>query len=155
MRFNISFSGIFVGLICMAIGVFLLSGSWAAYAEYKRVQGYNGRAIGHITNKYFQRGSDGGGNYYIDYWFMFSAGNKIISNSVIGKQQWDVLQVDDTMEIRYDQSNPNSNIQLYGGSPSLIFSFFMLLMGTVFMIFGCLRLIKVFQRTAKVKAKSH
>ncbi len=132
---KISFSGIFLGLICLGIGCFLLSGSWSAYAEYKRVQDYNGRAIGHITNKYFQRGSDGGGNYYMDYWFMSSAGNKISSTSVIGKQQWDVLQVDDTMEIRYDQSNPNRNIQMYGGSPSLVFAFFMLLMGTVFIDF--------------------
>lgn len=143
---KVSFSGIILGLICLGIGSFLLSGSWSAYAEYKRVQGYGGRAIGHVTNKHFKRGSDGGGNYYMDYWFMSSAGSKISATSIIGKQQWDVLRVDDTMEIRYDQSNPDRNIHMYGGSPSLVFAFFMLLMGTVFIIFGCLRLAKSFRK---------
>jgi hypothetical protein len=143
---KISLSGVFLGLICAGIGFFLLSGSWSAYVEYKSVQDYSGRAIGHVTNKHFKRGSDGGGNYYIDYWFMSSAGSKISASGVIAKQQWDVLQVDDTMEIRYDQSNPHRNIHMYGGSPSLVFAFFMLLMGTVFIIFGCLRIIKGFKR---------
>ena len=47
------------------------------YSEYKSVQDYSGRAIGHITKKYFQTATDGGGNYYLDYWFMSSAGSKI------------------------------------------------------------------------------
>lgn len=151
MRFNISFSGIFGALICMAIGFFLLSGSWAAYAEYKRVQDYSGQAIGHITDKYFKRGSDGGGNYYMDYWFISSDDNKIKSSGTISKQQWDVLQVDDTMEIRYDLSDPSRNIHMYGGSPSLVFAFFMLLMGGVFMTFGLLRVSKSFKKTSKRK----
>ena len=128
-----------------------MSGSWAAYTEYKRVQDYGGRAIGHVTDKHYKRGSDGGGNYYLDYWFMSSAGNKISSTSVIGKQHWDVLQVDDTMEIRYDLSNPNRSIHLYGGSPSLVFAFFMLTMGAVFIAFVFLRVIKSFQKTSKGK----
>ncbi len=143
---RVSFPRIILGLICIGIGCFLLSGSWAAYTEYKRVQDYGGRATGHVTDKNFKRGSDGGGNYYIDYWFMSSAGNKISSTGIIGKQQWDVLQVDDTMEIRYDLSNPNRSIYMYGGSPSLVFVFFMLTMGAVFMIFGCLRFIKGFKK---------
>lgn len=141
-----SVSGIFWGLICISIGLFFLFGSWDAYSEYRRVQDYSGRTIGHITDKYFKRGSDGGGNYYLDYWFMSSAGNKINASGTIAKQQWDVLRVDDTMEIRYDQSDPNRNIYMYGGSPSLVFVFFMLLMGTVFMFFGCLRFFKSFRK---------
>jgi hypothetical protein len=143
---RVSFPKIFLGLICIGIGYFLLSGSWAAYAEYKRVQDYGGRAIGHVTDKHFKRGSDGGGNYYLDYWFISSTGNKISSTSVTNKQQWDVLQVDDPMEIRYDLSNPNRSIHMYGGSPSLVFAFFMLTMGAVFMIFGCLRFIRGFKK---------
>ncbi|MBN1474981.1 MAG: DUF3592 domain-containing protein [Syntrophaceae bacterium] len=143
---KVSISGVFLGLICAGIGYFLLSGSWSAYTEYKRVQDYRGQAIGHVTNKHFKRGSDGGGNYYMDYWFMSSAGTKISATSSIGKQQWDVLRVDDTMEIRYDQSDPRRNICMSGDSPSIIFAFFMLLMGTVFIIFGCLRLAKSFRK---------
>ncbi|MCK7506951.1 MAG: hypothetical protein MZV70_24760 [Desulfobacterales bacterium] len=94
-----------------------------AYSEYKSVQDYGGRAIGHITKKHFQTAADGGGNYYLDYWFMSSAGSKISASSIIAKQQWDMFQVDDTMEIRFDQSNPNRNIPMYGGSPSLIWAF--------------------------------
>jgi hypothetical protein len=141
-----SFSGIFWGLICIGIGFFFLTGSWGSYAEYTRVQDYSGRAIGHATNKHFKLGSDGGGNYYMDYWFISSAGSKISSSSVIAKQQWDVLKVDDTLEIRYDQSSPNRNIPMYGGSPSLVFAFFMLVLGAVFMLFGGSRFLHSFHK---------
>lgn len=115
------------------------------------MQDYNGRAIGHITNKHFKLGSDGGGNYYVDYWFMASAGSKITSGSIIAKQQWDLSKVDDTLEIRYDQSNPNRSIPMYGGSPSLVFAFFMLVLGTVFVIFGGSRLFHSFHKDKSLK----
>ena len=108
----------------MGVGFFFLAGSWGAYSEYKSVQDYGGRAIGHITKKHFQAAADGGGNYYLDYWFVSSAGSKISASSIIAKQQWDILQVDDTLEIRFDPSNPHRNIPLYGGSPSHCLGFF-------------------------------
>jgi len=141
-----SISGIFIGLVCMGVGLFFLSGSWGAYSEYKRVQDYGGRAIGHITKKHFQTAADGGGNYYLDYEFMSSAGSKINASSVIAKQQWDMFQVGDTMEIRFDRSNPQRNVPMFGGSPSLIWSFFMLAMGLVFMVFGVSRFLKSFKK---------
>ena len=141
-----SFSGIFIGLICMGVGLFFLAGSWEAYSEYKRVQDYSGRAIGHITKKYFQTAADGGGNYYLDYEFMSSAGSKISAGSIIAKQQWDMFQVDDTMEIRFDRSNPQRNVPMFGGSPSLIWAFFMLAMGLVFMVFGVSRFLTSFKK---------
>jgi len=137
---RVSFSGIFWGLICIGIGLFLLAGSWGSYSEYKRIENYNGKAVGHITNKYSKLGSDGGGNYYLDYWFMSSVGRKINTGSAIAKQQWEMLKVDDTLEIRFDQSNPNHSIPLYGGSPSIVYSFFMLILGGVFILFGGSRL---------------
>ena len=143
---KVSFSGIFWSLICIVIAFFFLYGSWWSYAEYKRVQDYSSRSIGHITNKHFKLGSDGGGNYRIDYWFMASAGSKISASSIIAKQQWDVLKVDDTLEIRYDQSNPNRNIPMYGGSPSLVFAFFMLVLGSVFILFGGSRFLNSFHK---------
>ncbi len=149
---KIYFSGIFWGLICIGIGFFFLAGSWGSYSEYKRVQDYSGRAIGHITNKHFKLGSDGGGNYYVDYWFMSYAGSKIDSSSVIAKQQWDMSKIDDTFEIRFDRSNPNRNIPMYGGSPSLIFAFFMLILGAVFMLFGSLRFINGFRKSFQGKS---
>jgi hypothetical protein len=82
----------------------------------------------------------------MDYWFMPSGGSRISSSSVIAKQQWDVLKVDDTLEIRYDQSNPNRNIPMYGGSPSLVFAFFMLVLGAVFMLFGGSRFLNSFPK---------
>jgi len=134
----------------MGIAFFFLSGSWGAYTEYKRVQDYSGWAIGHITKKHFQTTADAGGNYYIDYWFISSSGSKISVSSVIAQPQWDLLRVSDTMEIRYDQSNPNRNIPMHGGSPSLIFAFFMLAMALVFIIFGASRF-----RNSFHKAKTH
>lgn len=136
---KISFSGFFWGLICMGIALFFLYGSWGAYTEYKRVQDYGGWAIGHITKKHIQKTADDGGNYYIDYWFISSSGSKISASCVIAQPQWDLLRISDTMEVRYDQSNPNRNIPMHGGSPSLVFAFFMLAMGSVFMIFGASR----------------
>ena len=149
---KVSFSGVFWGLICIGIGFFFLYGSWGGYAEYKRVKDYTGHAVGHVTNKHFKLGADGGGNYYMDYWFMPSAGSKIIARSIVAKQQWDVLKVDDTMEIRFDKSNPNRSIPMYGGSPSLAYSFFMLVLGAVFMLFGLLRLINSFRKTSIEKS---
>ena len=137
---KVSFSGVFWALFCVGVGLFFLAGSWGSYVDYE------GRAIGHITNKNFKLGSDGGGNYYIDYWFMPSAGSKISATSIIAKPQWDILQVNDTLEIRYDQSNPNRNIPMYGGSPSIIFAFFMLVLGVVFMLFGSSRFYNSFHK---------
>jgi hypothetical protein len=133
---KISFPGIFWGLICIGIGCCLLAGTWGSYLDYNRLQEYNGRATGHITKKSFQAAADGSGNYLLDYWFLPAAGSKVSVSSVIAKQQWDILRVNDTMEIRYDQSNPNRNIPMYGGSPSLVMAFFMLVLGVVFMLFG-------------------
>ena len=141
-----SFSGIFFGFICVGIGCFFLAGTWGAYLDYNRVQEYSGRASGHITKKHFQTAADGSGNYYLDYWFLPVAGSKINASSVIDKQQWDMLKVGDTMEIRYDQSNPNRSIPMYGGSPSLVMAFFMLVMGTVFMLFGGSRFFNSFHK---------
>jgi hypothetical protein len=152
LRLKVSFSSIFWGLVCIGVGLFFLAGSWGSYVEYKRVKDYEGRAIGHITNKHFTLGSDGGGNYYMDYWFMPSAGSKIGANGIIAKQQWDMLKVDDTMEIRYDKSNPYRNIPMYGGSPSLVFAFFMLILAGVFLLFGSLRFINGFRKSSRGKS---
>jgi Protein of unknown function (DUF3592). len=141
-----SFSGIFGVFICVGVGCFFLVGTWGAYLEYNRVQKYSGQAIGQITKKHCQVAADGSGNYYLDYWFVPSAGSKISTTSGISKQQWDTLQVNDNLEIRYDPSNPNRNIPLYGGSPSLVFAFFMLIMGAVFLIFGAFRCLASFKR---------
>jgi len=145
---KISFSRVLWGLICLGVGLFFLAGSWGSYAEYQRVQNYDGRAIGHITSKHFKLGSDGGGNYYVDYWFMPSTNSKISATGMIAKQQWEILKVDDTFEIRYDRSNPNLNIPMYGGSPSLVFSFFMFILGAVFILFGSLRLVSGFKKAS-------
>jgi len=146
---KISFSGIFFGLICICIGCFFLAGTWGSYLDYNRLQVYSGRAIGHITKKHFQTTADGSGNYYLDYWFVPADGSKISTSSGIAKQQWDTLQVNDNLEIRYDQSNPTRNIPMYGGSPSLIFAFFMLVMGGVFTLFGVSRFIASFKKGRK------
>lgn len=150
---KISFSAVFWGVVSLGIGFVFLVGSWGSYSEYTRVQDYSGRSIGHITNKHLKLGSDGGGNYYMDYWFVSSNGSKISASSVIAKQQWDMLRVDDTMEIRYDKSNPNRNIPMYGGSPSIVFSFFMLILGAVFIFFGGSRLFNGFHKSKFLKLK--
>jgi hypothetical protein len=148
---KISLSNIFWSFVSIGVGFFFIAGSWGSYSEYKRVQDYNGQAIGHIINKHFKLGSDGGGNYYIDYWFIPSTGIKISASSVIAKQQWDMLKVDDAIEIRYDKYNPNYNIPMYGGSPSLVFAFFMLVLGIVFILFGSLRFMNGFRKSSRSK----
>lgn len=149
---KVSYSGIFWGVICVAVGFFFLAGSWGSYAEHNRVQNYEGRAVGHITKKHFKLGSDGGGNYSIDYWFMPSEGSKISATGIIAKQQWDMLNVNDTFEIRFNQSDPDKNIPMYGGSPSLVFAFFMLVLGSVFVIFGAPRLMNSVKKSSRSKS---
>ena len=126
--------------------MFFLAGTWGAYSEYKSVRDYDGRAIGHITKKHFKTAADGGGNYYLDYWFMSSPDSKISASSIVAKQQWEMLRVDDTLEIRFERSNPGRNIPMYGGSPSLIWAFFLLVLGAVFVVFGSSRILTSFKR---------
>jgi hypothetical protein len=149
---KVSFSSILLGLICIGTGLFFLYGTWGAYAEYKRVQDYSGRSIGHITSKHSKLASDGGGNYNIDYWFMASSGKKISAASIIAKQQWDMLQVGDTLEIRFNPFDPTHNIPMYGGSPSLVFAFFVFILGAVFMLFGSLRVVYGFRKLPQAKS---
>jgi len=151
---KISLSVVFWSLVCVAVGVLFLSGSWGAYAEYQRARAYEGKAVGHITGKHFQTGSDGSGAYSVDYWFVPFGGGKISATGSITKQQWDMLKVGDTMEIRFDRKEPTRNMPMYGGSPSLIFAFFMFLLGGVFLLFGAMRLFHAFQNSlSKNKAR--
>jgi hypothetical protein len=146
---KISISGIVTALVAICVGIFLLCGTWGAYTDYNLVQEYSEHASGQITKKYFQTAVDGNGNYYLDYEFVSSNGSKISASSLISKQQWDTLQVNDKMEIRYDKSNPNRNIPIYGSSPSLVFAFFMLVLGVVFMLFGISRFFTSFKNKRK------
>ena len=141
-----SFSGIFFGFISVCVGCFFLAGTWGAYLDYNRVQEYSGRAGGHITKKHFQTTADGSGKYYLDYGFVSADGYKISATSSMTKQQWDTLQVGDSLEVRFDPSNPHNNIPLYGRSPSLVLAFFMLVLGAVFILFGCSRFYNSFQK---------
>ena len=143
---KISLLKIIIGIVSLLVGLFFTLSSWWAYLEYKSVQDYGGRAIGHITKKHFQTAADEGGNYYLDYEFMPSASSKISASSMIAKQQWDMFHVGDTMEIRFDRSNPQRNVPMSGGSPSLIWSFFMLAMGLIFMVFGVSRFLTSFKK---------
>ena len=74
---KVSFSGIFWGLISLAVGCLFLAGTWGVYADHSRIQKYNGQAIGKITKKHFQTTADGGGNYHLDYRFTPSGGDEI------------------------------------------------------------------------------
>ncbi len=152
---SISFSKIFWGIICLIIGFFLIYGSWAAYSEYRRVQGYVGQGVGTVINKYYEQSSDGSANYYIEYSFMpTSEAPRIVSKSIMIKHQWDSLEVDDNLDIRFDESNPARSIPLYGGSPSLLFGFFMVLMALVFIFFGSGRIVAGMKRAERKTSSS-
>ena len=146
---KVSFSGIILGFISVGVGCFFLAGTWGAYLDHNRVQEYSGQAVGHVMKKHFQTAGDGGGNFYLEYWFLPSNGSKIGATSGISKQQWDALKVGDTLEIRYDKSNTSRNIPLYGQSPSLVLAFFMLVLGAVFIAFGVSRFLTSFSSMKK------
>ena len=143
---KISLSRILGGLICVAIGCFFLAGSWGIYVEHNRIKAYSGLTSGHITKKHFRTATDGSGNYYLDYWFVTSRGDKFNATSGMSKQQWDTLKVDNTIEVRYDLSNPGRNIPVYGGNPSLVAAFLALVLGSVLLIFGVLRFFEFLKR---------
>lgn len=144
-RLKISKSGIIVALITGIIGLFFLWEGWEGYSEYMRVNEYAGYATGHVTKKYFSRAADGNVIYYLDYWFLLPDGNRVTSTSNMFQQNWDALKIDDTLRIRYDLSNPNRNIPKHSGSISLVYVFFIFLLGAVFLIFGVMRLINSFK----------
>ena len=143
-RLKASLSGIFWSFISAGVGCVFLAGTWGVYLDYSRIQEYNARASGQVTKKHSQTTADGSGNYYLDYWFVPANGSKINATGSIAKQQWEALQVDDKLEIRYDPSNPNRSIPMYGNSPSLIMAFFMLVLGAVFIAFGSSRFLTSF-----------
>ena len=140
------FSLIFWSLISLGVGCFFLVGAWGAYADYHRIQNYSGQATGHVTKKHFQATTDGGGNYFVEYRFVPASGYKVCTTSSISKQQWDALKINDKLQVRYDPSNHTHNIPMYGGSPSLIIAFFMLILGAVFIIFGISRFYSSFNK---------
>jgi hypothetical protein len=146
---RISVSGIIIGLISICVGIFLLFGAWEACLDYNHIQEYSGRASGHVTKKHFQTAADGIGNYYLDYSFTSSDGIKIIASNNISKQQWDALQVNDNLEIKYDPVNPNRSMPIYGSNPSLVFAFFIFILGVVFLAFGVSRFISIFRKGHK------
>jgi hypothetical protein len=152
---RISVSHAVVGTISLLIGVFFVMASWESISEYMRVKEYAGFATGNVTNKHFSQAADGNSLYYIDYWFILADGKKISSTRSILKQHWDVLKVDDTLEIRYDKSNPNRNTPMAGGSVSLVYAFFVFILGAVFLIFGIMRLISGFKKNSGKKFQSH
>ena len=143
---KISFSGFIVGLTFIGIGCFLLAGTWGSYLDYKRLKDYSGHTSAYITKKHSQKGADGKDKYYLDYSFSPAAGGKIIVGGTVSKQQWDAFQVNDTLEIRYDSSNPGRHIPLYEPSSSPAWAFFMLVMGAVFLLFGGSRLFYSFSK---------
>jgi hypothetical protein len=135
-----SYSGIIGAFVSILIGCFFLAGTWSAYVEYNREQTYDTITTGHITGKHFSRAADGNSIYYINYWYPVADGRRISSVSSISKQNWDVLKTDDTLEVRYNKSNPNRNMPLYGASISLAYFFLVFILGAVFMVFGVMRL---------------
>lgn len=143
---KISFSGFIVGLIFIGLGCFLLAGTWGSYLDYKRLKDYSGHTSAYVVKKHSQKVADGSAKYYLDYSFLPAAGSKISVSGSVEKRQWDSFRVNDTLEIRYDSSNPGRHIPLYEPSSSLAWAFFMLVMGAVFLLFGGSRLFYSFQK---------
>ena len=146
---KISLSQAVFGGISLVIGVFFVVAGWEACTEYMRVKEYAGISTGHVTKKHFSQAADGNSIYYLDYWYLLTDGHKVTSTNSMLKQNWDGLKVEDTLEIRYDKSNPIRNIPLYGGSVSLVYAFFVFVLGTVFIVFGVMRFIHSFKTGRK------
>jgi hypothetical protein len=141
-----SMPSIVFSVISFFIGVSFIYIGWEAFLEYSRIHKYGGLATGYITHKHFQRASDGNSLYYLEYSFTSFDGRKITSKQDVIKDQWDVLKVNDVLQIRYDKSNPERNIPLSGGGISLAYVFLVSLLGAVFVIFGVMRLFMNFGR---------
>ena len=129
-----------ISLVSLFIGFFFIMTGVEAYKEYTREQGYKGVSTGYVIKKHSQRASDGDSVYYLDYWFSLTDSRRVYSTNHISKQNWDELKTGDILVVRYDQADPNRNIPLYGGGLSLVYLFFVAVLGTVFLVFGMMRL---------------
>lgn len=142
---------VIIGITALIIGSFFIITGIEAYKEYARQERYSGVATGYIIKKNVQRASDGNSVYNIDYWFLIAHGKKIYSTGNILKENWDNLKMNDSLEIKYDKSNPNKNIPLYGGNTSLVYVFFVMILGMVFIVFGVMRFITGYKEFSKKK----
>lgn len=141
VKMKISNSGMIASLVTIAIGTFCIYTSWEAYSEYRRISEYDGYATGYVTKKHFSRASDGKSRYYLDYWFSTATAQKVNATGSISKQQWELLKMGDSLEVRYSLSRPERNVPKYGGSVSLVYVFFLILLGAVFLVYGIMRII--------------
>lgn len=143
-------SRVIVGFIFVVIGAFFLAGSWYAYLDYTHEQKYEVKTSGKVTKKHFQTTADGGGNYYLDYSFNDANGNKSSGNNrVVTKQQWDILKDGDVLEIKHDKSNPKRNIPIQNNNATIVYAFFVFILGGLFSIFGIQRIINGFRGKSK------
>ena len=143
---KISISGFIAGTISIGIGCVMLITTWWSYADYNRLNEYSGHTTAYITKKYSRKTDDGHIQYYLDYSFVTAAGGKVDISAVVSKERWDAFQVKDTLEIRHDPADPNRHAAVYEPGSSPGFTFFMLIMGVVFLIFGGSRLFYSFQK---------
>lgn len=141
-KMRISKSGIIASLFAVVIGTFFIYTSWEACSEYRRISEYDGYATGYVTKKHFSRASDGKSTYYLDYWFSSISAKKVNATGIISKQQWELLKIGDSLEVRYSLSQPDHNVPKYGGSVSLAYVFFLFLLGTVLLVYGIMRIMQ-------------
>ena len=142
---RISKSGIIASLVTIVIGTFCIYASWEGYSEYRRISEYGGYATGYVTKKHCSRASNGKSTYYIDYWFSPALGEKVNAIGIISKQQWESLEMGDSLEVRYSLPHPDHNVPKYGGSVSLAYVFFFFLLGAVFLVYGIMRIMQMFR----------
>lgn len=142
---KISKSGIIASLVTIVIGTFCIYTSWEGYSEYRRISEYGGYATGYVAKKHFSRASDGKSTYYLDYWFLPASGEKVNTTGIISKQQWELLKMGDSLEVRYSLPHPERNVPKYGGSVSLVYVFFLFLLGAVFLVYGIMRIMQMFR----------
>ncbi len=143
---KISFSGLIGGLICIGIGCALLVATWWSYVDYSRLKSYDGQTTAYITKKYTRTATDGRVQHCLDYSFASAAGKKIDVSATVSRERWNAFQVKDSLEIRYDPSDPSRHLPIYEPGSSPAFAFFMLIMGAVFLAFGGSRLFYSFEK---------
>jgi len=137
---------IITGVVFIFIGGFILFGGLEIFSEYQRTKDCRTMILGKVLNKDFTRALDGNTVYRVRYSFTPPGGGEIHADGIISKSLWDILKINDDIQVKFNPVKPENNFPAESGGASLILVFFTFLFGFVFLLFGMSRIVSALRK---------